>query len=307
MNAITRRDFLRYSGRLSALLGLGASAAPQVAQALEHLASGAAPVLWLQGQSCSGCSVSLLDSEAPTPAQLLTQYINLCFHQTLSTATGHVAVNTVNQTIAQGGYILCVEGAVPAGMPRACTFGEEPFGTQLLRAVKSAKAVVTIGTCACYGGIPAAENNPTGSVSVPEFLLSHGIQDVPVSIPGCPPHPDWILGTLVHVLKFGVPPLDHAGRPKAFFGRVLHDQCPRFADYERENYAHNLGDPGCLFKLGCLGPTTSADCTVRQWNGGVNSCIKSGAPCIGCASRDFAKRNAFPMLTRDVSGASGRS
>ncbi len=305
MNAISRRDFLQYSSRLSALLGLGAGAVPELAQALENLATGAAPVLWLQGQSCSGCSVSLLDSEAPTPAQLLTQYISLCFHQTLSTATGHVAVDTVNKTIARGGYLLCVEGAVPAGMPRACTFGDEPFGTQLLRAARNAKAIVTVGTCACHGGIPAAENNPTGSVSASEYLLANGVQAPSIAIPGCPPHPDWIVGTLAHVLKFGLPPMDQAGRPKAFFGRLLHDQCPRFADYERENYARELGDEGCLFKLGCLGPITSADCTVRNWNGAINNCIKSRAPCIGCASKDFAKRTHFPMLTQNLSGTTG--
>ena len=80
----------------------------------EELASGNAPVLWLQGQSCSGCSVSLLDADAIAPAHLITRYINLSFHQTLSATTGTQAVETVNKIIAAGGYILVVEGAVPA-------------------------------------------------------------------------------------------------------------------------------------------------------------------------------------------------
>jgi hydrogenase small subunit len=171
-----------------------------------------------------------------------------------------------------------------------------------LRAAKSAKAVVAVGTCAAFGGIPAAEGNPTGSVSVPKFLTDSGVQAATICVPGCPAHPDWLLGTLAHVLKFGLPALDTLGRPKVFFSHVLHDQCPRFADYERENFAMAFGEPGCLFKLGCLGPNTVADCATRQWNGGVNSCIRAGAPCIGCAGKDFVAKTAFPLITRPHAG-----
>jgi hydrogenase small subunit len=159
--------------------------------------------------------------------------------------------------------------------------------------------VIAAGTCAVYGGIPAAENNPTGAVCVPAFLKQEKISKPVISIPGCPPHPDWLVGALVHVLKFGLPPLDDHGRPLAFFGRLLHDQCPRFADYEREKFAEKFGDEGCLFKLGCLGPLTRADCTTRQWNSGTNSCINAGAPCIGCASEGFARNTAFPFFRKN--------
>ena len=284
-------------------MGLGACAAPRFAEALEQITTGVAPVLWLQGQSCSGCSVSLLNSELPGPVTLLTEYLNLAFHQTLSTATGQRAVETMNQAIAQGGYLLCVEGAVPAGMPRACAVGGEPFGALLLRAAKRAKAVVAAGTCAAFGGVPAAEGNPTGAVSVPKHLADGGVQAATIAIPGCPVHPEWLLGTLLHVLKFGLPPLDGHGRPKAFFSRAIHDQCPRFADYERENFARSFGDGGCLFKLGCLGPITAADCTTRQWNGGVNTCIRAGAPCIGCAGKEFVAKTNFPLITRQRADA----
>ena len=298
MNLMNRRSFLELGARLGALMGLAAGAAPRLAEALEQIATGTAPVVWLQGQSCSGCSVSLLNGEVPGPVSLLTDYINLVFHQTLSTATGHVALDALNKTIAQGGYLLCVEGAVPAGMPQACRIGDEPFGAQLLRAAANAKAVVAVGTCAAYGGIPAAEGNPTGAVSVPKHLRDAGAKTSPILVPGCPAHPEWLLGTLTHVLKFGLPPLDSQGRPKAFFSRLIHDQCPRFADYERENFAHSLGEPGCLFRLGCLGPNTKADCSVRQWNGGVNTCIRAGSPCSGCASESFVAKTNFPLMTR---------
>ena len=307
MNPMNRRSFLELSTRLSLVMGLGAGAAPRVAVALEQIASGDTPVLWLQGQSCSGCSVSLLNSEAPGPAVLVTEYINLLFHHTISAATGHLAVETVNKIIAQGRFLLCVEGAVPAGMPKACQVGEEYFGTQLLRAAKSAKAVIAVGTCAAFGGVPAAEGNATGAVSVPKFLTSNGVQTTTLCIPGCPTHPEWLLGTLVHVLKFGMPALDAKGRPKQFFSRVVHDQCPRFADYEREKFARSFGEPGCLFKLGCLGPNTESDCTVRMWNGAVNNCIQAGAPCTSCAGREFVAKADFPLITRPESSPARKS
>lgn len=299
MNSISRRSFLELSARLAAVMGLGAGAIPRMAEAVEELASGTAPVLWLQGQSCSGCSVSLLDAEAISPARLLTRYISLGFHQTLSTATGHMAVETANKVISAGGSILIVEGAVPAGMPKACSFGGEAFGDQLVRAARSAKAVLATGSCAAFGGIPGAENNPTGAISAAQHLKNQGVSTPTILIPGCPCHPDWILGTVTHALRFGIPPLDSLGRPKAFFSRLMHDQCPRYADYEREKFAKTFGDEGCLFKLGCLGPITRTDCALRQWNGGVNTCIRAGAPCIGCGGEQFAAKAGLPFTTKN--------
>ncbi len=278
-------------------MGLGLAAARPMAEALAEMAQGRAPVLWLQGLSCSGCSVSLLNSESITPDKLLTEYISLLFHQTLSAATGHTAVEAVNGAIERGGYVLVVEGAVPGSMPRACVFGEEPFPEQVLRAARKAKAVLAVGTCATNGGIPAAENNPTGAVGIAEYLASQHVDTPCILIPGCPPHPDWMVGTIAHLVGFGLPALDAAGRPKAFYAQTVHDQCPRYSDYERQKFASAFGQDGCLFKLGCVGPITHADCSLRAWNGGVNYCVRAGAPCIGCASPQFARKADFPIYT----------
>ena len=113
-------------------------------------------------------------------------------------------------------------------------------------------------------------------MSVPRFLAGAGIAGLKMLIHGCPAPPDWLRGTLVRLLKFGLALLDSLGRPKAFYSKLIHDQCPRFADYEREKFARAFADEGCLFKLGCLGPITRADGTVRHWNGGINTCIKAG-------------------------------
>jgi hydrogenase small subunit len=298
MSDITRRKFLELSLKLSLITGLGATAVPRIAEALGELSAGQAPVLWLQGQSCSGCSVSLLNSDHPDPVTLLTAYISLRFHATLSTATGKVGMDVLNQSIEKGGYYLAVEGSVPTTMPEACMVGHETFQSQLSRAAKNAKAVIAVGACAAFGGIPAADNNPTGARSIPEFLQKEKISKPLISIPGCPVHPDWLVGTLVHVLKFGIPELDESFRPKMFFGKLLHDQCPRFADYERERFAKTFQDEGCLFRLGCLGPNTRADCTVRRWNSNVNDCISAGAPCIGCANEHFPPKGDFPLYRK---------
>ena len=301
MADVTRRQFLVWGTKLAALMGLEASAIPKVAQALESLATGDAPLLWLQGLSCSGCSVSLLNSEAPGPAEAMTGYVSLLFHSTLSAATGEVAMDVINRTIEHGGYYLAVEGSMPAGMPKACMLGEEPVTRQVLRAARNARTVISVGACAVFGGIPAAENNLTGAVSVPTFLTSENVTTPVINVPGCPAHPDWIVGTLVHILKFGLPELDALQRPTMFYDRMVHDQCPRFSDYERERFAKAFSDDGCLFKLGCLGPVTHADCALRFWNGRTNYCIKAGAPCIGCASEDFALRRSFPFYTKQAS------
>ncbi|MEW6238605.1 MAG: hydrogenase small subunit [Candidatus Omnitrophota bacterium] len=301
MPRITRREFLERSVKLAAMMGLGATAAPRIAESLEQLAAGQAPVVWLQGQSCSGCSVSFLNADSPTPAEILTGSISLRFHSTLSTATGEIGMEIVHRMIQEGGFYLVVEGSIPAGMPEACKMGEESIASLVSRSAQKANAVIAIGACAAFGGIPAAENNPTGAVSVPRFLENEGIAKPLIRLPGCPCHPDWLTGTLVHLLQFGLPELDGFNRPKMFYGRLIHEQCPRFADYERESFAQTLSSEGCLFKLGCLGPQTHADCTLRYWNSHTNTCIKAGAPCIGCASETFASKADFPFYRKGES------
>ena len=299
MHKFSRREFMELSGKFAALMGLGALAVPGMSLALEELVYKSSSVLWLQGQSCSGCSVSLLNSEHPGPVSLLTEYMSLLFHGTLSTATGHIAMDVVEKTIETGGFILAVEGSIPSKMPEACMMGHKPVSEMVIRAAEKANAVIAVGTCASFGGIPAAENNVTGAMSLPDFFEKKKINKTVVRLPGCPVHPDWLVGTLAHLLKFGLPALDELNRPETFYSKLIHDQCPRFPEYERENFAEYFSDDGCLFKLGCLGTITHADCTLRYWNSGINSCIPAGGPCIGCASESFALKKSFPFYRKN--------
>jgi len=295
-NQLTRRTFLKAGASLAALMGLGASAAVAMADAVKLMASGNAPVLWLQGQSCSGCSISLLNTEHPGPLELLTGTISLKFHQTLSAATGQQALDIADSWIKRkDGYILVVEGSLPAAMPEACMIGGKPVADQVAQAARNAKIVLTVGTCASYGGIPMAAGNQTGAVGVVDFLVSKKIDTPVIRIPGCPAHPDWVVGTLAQVISYGPPKLRADGRPVAFFGKIMHDNCPRRGAYERDRFAMRFGEDGCLYKLGCRGPSTRADCAWRLWNGGTSSCIHAGAPCIGCTSSDFASDPIVPL------------
>jgi hydrogenase small subunit len=297
---LTRRDFLKAGSMLAATMGLGLGAVERLAQAAQEIASGAAPILWLQGLSCSGCTVSLLNSDNPGPAEIITRYMSLGFHSTLSAATGRVGMDAVEAMIAKSKeqYILVVEGAMPVGMPSACVMGQQEMGQLFLRAAANAKTIMAVGTCAVFGGIPAAEDNPTGAAPVEQLMRQKNI-DVPlVALPGCPAHPDWIVGTLAHLLKFGMPTLDQKHRPVAFFDRTIHAQCTRSHDYDNDRFALKFGDQGCLHELGCMGIKTLADCPLRLWNCGTNTCTRCGGLCIGCTSETFGGRKDTPMFKK---------
>ena len=304
MKPISRRTFLKDAGLIVAGMGLAPTLVPQIAQGLEEMSTGRAPIVWLQGQSCSGCSVSFLNSSNPGPADLLTRYLSLYFHQTLSAATGVSANDALATAIDKGGYILVVEGAIPLGIPEACMINNESFYDLFKRAASKASAVVSVGACASFGGIPAAPPNVTGATSVQGALAKAGMNTPVINLPGCPTHPDWTVGNLVHVLKVGIPELDQHARPKRTYGRLLHDQCQYFAQYQAKEFAQHPGEQGCQFKMGCQGVVTHSDCSLRGWNGGVNWCVRSRSVCVGCARPEFAGDRDFPFYRFNDDGHS---
>jgi len=180
-------------------------------------------------------------------------------------------------------------------MPEACVIGDKTLAEHLLSAARTMSGAIAVGTCASHGGIPAAEGNLTGAVSLKEFYQKNQLQPLIINIPGCSVHPDWVWKTIIYLVRAGLPELINGGEPKMFFERKVHDNCPRYHDFQQENFALKLGDKGCLFKLGCLGPDTYADCPSRWWNGGQTWCVGVNAPCIGCASPMFAAKKDFPF------------
>ncbi len=256
-------------------------------------------VLWLQGAGCTGCSISILNSQSPKIKNLLLDElvpgssITVLFQPTIMTASGEIAFDIVRQAERKGEYILVVEGAIPTADEGIYAISGEDNGkpVTLLEKVKNlgekAIAVIGLGSCASFGGIAAASPNPTGAKGVGEVLS----EKVPViNIPGCPPHPDWFTGTVAKILLKGLDSLklDDLGRPMDFFGSLVHENCPRRADFDRGKFAKKIGgEEGCLYEVGCKGHFTYADCPLRQWNSGTNWCIRNGAPCMGCVEPGF--------------------
>jgi hydrogenase small subunit len=300
MKKLTRRDFLKVSGILAAGAGLSSFYADAFAAGLEKLSKGLPRVIWLQGQSCSGCSVSLLNADNPYVLEVVTDLISLVFHQTISAATGATAMKVVDDMAAGSEpFLLVVEGSIPGTMPEACVIGGRPFADILLPLIRKAQYVVGAGTCATYGGLPAAEGNQTGALSVMEFMAKNGIATAQrlVNCPSCPAHPDSMIGTLAYLAGRGYPGVNkELLTPDMFFAHSTHDDCPRFHYYSKHLFAKKFGDSeGCLFKLGCLGMLSYTECPRRQWNGGVNWCIRASAPCIGCSHPQFGKSKTFPF------------
>ncbi len=259
------------------------------------------PVVWLQGGACSGCVVSVLNAVSPDIRQLLLEpvvpgrHVSLLFQPTIMAAAGEKAMGVLAGKEVESGFVLCVEGSIPTAHETYCTIGELD-GKELtmeektLDLAKRAVAVVAVGTCASFGGIPGSAPNPTGGKGVGQVLKDAGISTPVINIPGCPPHPDWFVHTVAAVLLSGLPgpeALDDLGRPLEFYGKTIHESCPRRADFDAGKFAKKHGDPGCLYELGCKGPVTYADCPTRMWNSGVNWCVGANAPCIGCVEPGF--------------------
>ena len=177
------------------------------------------PVIWFQASTCTGCSVSVLNSVSPTIKNVLidevipTKHVNVRYHATIMAGQGDAAIEEMEKTAEnrKGGYILVVEGAIPTGGNGAYGFvgekGDQPIAmaTHVEHLSRNALAVIALGTCAAFGGIAAGAPNPSGCVGVDAFLKQRGI-DVPlVNVPGCPPHPDWFVGTVAGVLLNGLP------------------------------------------------------------------------------------------------------
>ncbi|MFW6114922.1 MAG: hydrogenase small subunit [Thermodesulfobacteriota bacterium] len=262
------------------------------------------PAVWMGGGTCGGCSISVLNTVAPSIKHLLIdevvpgRHISLRFHMNLSAGSGDPLIKAIEDTGQkyEGQFLLIVEGVVAtADGGIYCTLGEKggkgiTFLQWVVELGSKAMAVIALGTCASFGGIPGARPNPTGVKPVREIFDEEGITTPLINVPGCPPHPDWFVGTVAKLLLGGLPKegdLDDLLRPKEFYGLLIHENCPRRPYFDEGKFAKKFGDPGCLYELGCKGPITYADCPIRQWNNGVNWCIRAGMGCQGCTQPEF--------------------
>lgn len=172
---------------------------------------------------------------------------------------------------------------------------------------KKCKTLISLGSCACFGGIPALANQyplidlydkvfrqskTTDSADTPAedippltdrvYALDEVVK-VDVYIPGCPTSPELIANALTSLLE---------GKPFEIPERSVCDDCPT----KREKKAitsikrplesilppgQKLEDSRCFMELGylCLGPVTKSGCGGSEK---TPRCVKAFMPCRGC-------------------------
>ncbi|MEW6524813.1 MAG: hydrogenase small subunit [Bacillota bacterium] len=282
----SRREFLKLCMQGTAALVLSRTLLPELAQAAAVLGR-RTPLVWLEADTCAGNIISFMNGVDPGLEEVVFDLFELRFNTMLMASQGALALDVLEdlRDHRAGEYILVVEGTIPSGSMAVLAGCEKrEFSAEELLGwlAPRARAVVAAGTCAAYGGLYAARPNPSGSRAIGQLLPGRVI-----NVPGCPIHPDWMLGTLAHLLLYGEPELDSYRRPIMFFSRTVHEQCPRRGDFQRGCFADYPGDAGCYYRIGCKGPVTHADCPTRQWNHYQNWPIEANTPCIGCTSPQF--------------------
>jgi hydrogenase small subunit len=292
---VSRRAFLKFCTTTASMMALPPSMVPAIASALETARRPS--VIWLSFQECTGCTESLTRSHTPTIEGLIFDAISLDYHHTLQAASGDAAEHAREQAMKEnfGNYLLVVDGSIPLGDPGYSTIAGISNLDMLKETAKGARAIISVGSCAAFGGLPHANPNPTGAASVSDIITDKPI----INVPGCPPIPVVITGVFLHYLTLGtIPELDGLGRPKAFYGQNIHDRCYRRPFYERGQFAETFDDEGaragwCLYKLGCKGPVTYNACATIKWNQGTSFPIESGHGCLGCSEPRFWDMGGF--------------
>jgi hydrogenase small subunit len=271
-------------------------------------------VLWITaGLSCDGDSVSVTAATQPSLEDLLLGAFPglprvILHNPVLAYETGDAFLEPFERAARGelGPFVLVIEGSIPNEKIKtegywAALGVDKETGQPILtttwvdRLAPHAFAVVAIGTCATYGGIPAMSGNPTGAMGLPDYLGwdFKSKAGVPiVCVPGCPVQPDNFTETLLYLLYQAAGlspmiPLDESLRPTWLFGSTVHEGCDRGGYYEQADFATELGSKRCIVKLGCWGPVTNCNVPKRGWINGVGGCPNVGGVCIGCTMPGF--------------------
>ncbi len=287
---VSRRDFLKFSTAMAGVLALPPSYGRTIAQALSTAPR--VPVIWLEGQDCAGNTEGLLRASHPTTAQLILEILSLDYHETIMAPAGKAAEKSKDDSMTanHGKYICVVEGAIPVGENGAyCAIGGRAFSDIAQQTIEGALATIAVGSCAFDGGLPAAHGGPTGAIGAKALVPSATV----INLPGCPMNVQNLTATIVHYLTFGAwPAVDSMGRPMFAYGQLIHDQCERRAHFDAGEFVTAWGDAAsfkgwCLYKMGCKGPETYANCPTARFNDATSWPVKSGHGCVGCTMPAF--------------------
>ncbi len=299
---VNRRGFLKLCSLMAATLALPTRYVGQIARAMS---SGTRlPVVWLEFQDCTGDSESFLraanrnnpiDSGLTDPGlvDLLLDFISVEYHETLMAPSGAAAEKSLNDVLQNypNQFVCIIEGSIPKAQDGIyCAIRGRTALSIAQQVVPNALATIAMGSCAADGGLPAAFPNPTGASGI--GTVFPGLPNL-VNLPGCPANVVNLVATIVYWITFNqLPDRDSANRPYFAYGEEIHDDCPREDYYEHGQFVLEWGDEGhrngwCLYKMGCRGPRTHANCRQVQWNGETNWCINAGHGCIGCMTPNF--------------------
>ncbi|MBA3325844.1 MAG: hydrogenase expression protein HypE [Rhodobacteraceae bacterium] len=299
-------------------------------------------VFWLAGMSCDGCTISIAGAQHPSIEQLFNSMIpglpKVTLHHPVLSVTAGKAFMKPHHLAREGKlgapYVLIYEGSV-ADESIAGKFGgywsamgtgggdkaqPTPTAHWLRDLAPGAAAVIAVGTCATWGGIPAAAGNVTNSMSVMDFLGKDYLSALglpPVNIPGCAPVGDNMTETIAAILMFlaGIGPLpefDELGRPAWLFSETVHRRCVLAGNYEEGKFSKVHGERKCLVELGCWGPVVQCNIVSRGANGHAGGCMNTGGICIGCtmpgfpdAFAPFYKKPPGTYISSNASRATG--
>ncbi len=286
---VSRRDFMKFCSSMCATLALSSSFVPHIAEAIEKKKKPYA--VWLEFQSCTGDTESILRASKPSIAQIVLDIISLEYHETIMAGSGYSAEKALEDVVKnqKGKYIAIIEGSIPTKDGGIyCVIDGKTAVDRAKEVCGNAAFTINVGSCACWGGVASAKPNPTGAVGVSELIS--GIKYV--NLPGCPTNVENVTATIVHYLTFGsLPVLDRENRPLFAHGKRVHDNCERRPHFDAGQFVRKWGDEGhrlgwCLYEMGCKGPMAYFNCPTVKWNEGTSYPIQAGHPCIACASND---------------------
>jgi len=268
---------------------------------------------------CGGCEVSILDIGEP----LLDLLPSLDFV--------HMPVLMDHKYFGQTGEGAEMEipeadvGIISGGVRNE----KEQHVAEEMR--KKCKTLIALGSCACYGGIPAMANMftlqelydkvyreskttepaDTPHENLPPLLDSvkavDEVVDVDVQIPGCPTNPDLIVEALTCLLE---------GKPFELLERSVCDDCALKREKKAsggeikrstETIEVKVGEPWentrCYMEQGflCLGPVTRSGCSTQTEGSSekVPRCVRGHMTCRGCFGP--IRKGANPLV--DMMGA----